>query len=138
MNEEQRRAAIPALDELTDQAHSLDKELNAVIQNQSLTQQDYTTPILNTSYRLVSELRQASDALKRLGTARIQSFVTRWSHLRQDDEDNALPDPAFDSIHYDGENVWTVVMTTSTHGKERLVVHSDAATWNDVYSATRV
>lgn len=138
MNEEQRRAAIPALDELTDKAADLRKEFDALVEGQHLATQKRITLASNTSYRLVNELQLASDALKQSGAHRVGSCVMRWSHLRQEDTEYQLPDPVFESIHYDGENVWTVLMTTTTHGRERLVVHSDTATWDEVYSATRV
>ncbi len=138
MNEDQRRAAIPALDELTSKAADVRKEFDALIKSQSLANQKRVTFASNSSYRLVNELQHASDALKRSSVAHIQSYVTQWSHDRQWETDEEQPDPVFESIHYDGENVWTVVMTTTTHGKERLVVHSDTATWDEVYSATRV
>ena len=137
MNEEQRRAAIPVLDELMDKAADLRNTLNAVIEDQSLANESHIISASNRSYQLVNELQCASDALKRSGAARIQSYLTQWSHMRQE-EDPEQPDPVFESITYDGENVWTVLMTTTTHGRERLVVHADTATWEEVSSATRV
>ncbi len=138
MNEAQRTTAIPTLDELTSKAADLRKEFDSLIDRQHLATAEGSTLASNTSHQLVNTLQRASDALKWSGVARVQSYVTRWSHFRQEDEDYTRPDPVFESITYNDENVWTVVMTTTTHGKERLVVHSDTATWNDVSSATRV
>ena len=138
MNEEQRRAAIPQLDELTSKAAGLRKEMDALMDQHHLANEGFMRRASNASYNLVNTLQQASDALKQSGAHRVEAYVMRWSHLRQEDTQYQMPDPVFESITYNGENVWTVLMTTTTHGKERLVVHSDTATWEDVYSATRV
>jgi hypothetical protein len=133
MHEQQRRELIPEFDRLAAQADQLRKELDSLIERYQLYRDVSTIALYNESARLTRSLQGAGDTLKRAGTHRIRACLTDWYHCRTDDEEG-IPDPVFESITYDGNDTWTVMMRTTTHGRERVIMHSDTATWDDIYS----
>ncbi len=62
---------------------------------------------------------------------RIQAHVTVWHRLRLDDGQEG--DPTFESIIFDGVDVWTLIIQTAIHGREQVIVHSDGETWEEVH-----
>lgn len=136
MTPEQRKDLIPQLDHYLALAQRLQREMTMVLSAQGDVRIEYAQ---RRAYDLVNALEDASSAFKRANAALIEAHVTRWHRFRLDDGDNEdipeEPDPVYESVIYDGGDVWSVTITTPTHGRERVVVHSDAASWHSVYSA---
>lgn len=134
MNDQQRRELIPAFKDLAAQAEKLQKELDTLIERYQLYREGPMIALYNEAAHLTHSLQGAGDTLKRAAAHSIRSYLTGWHHLRTDDE-QGIPDPVFESITYEGYDTWTVFMRTTTHGRECVIVHSDTATWESVYSA---
>ncbi len=148
MNEEQRKECVDVLGTLMDDVSDLKDRLGYLIDGHQL-HQDRTpqaTNILqsaNELHKLADMLRNASDELKQLGGHTVQEYVTEWYRSLHWDMDpmifeiaeEDLEDPEYESIAYQGDDKWQVIMTTKTHGRERVVVQSDGATWWQCYSA---
>ncbi len=137
MKEEQRKELIPEVDQLASKAKELRTELGYLLDRHRLYKDESLVLASNNAYKLVASLQAASDALKRANAHRLQAYLTDWYHFRLD-EDDGIPDPVFESITYKGNDEWEIIMTTTTHGRERVVVHSNAATWEQVYSTDRL
>ncbi len=67
---------------------------------------------------------------------RIQAHVAGWYHLRLDDGQDG--DPVFESTTFDGVDTWTLIIATATHGRERVTVHSDGETWEEIHNSNRI
>lgn len=151
MQDTTRREIIPDLDDFAARADELKQELKSLIEHHQLYQDKRPLAtacmqVVNEAYKFVRNLREASDTLKRAGAEHIQAYVTGWYrdlHFDMDDplveiSEEEVIDPDFESITYEGDDKWTVIMTTKTHGRERIVVQSDSASWYQVYSADRL
>jgi hypothetical protein len=145
MEENVRKEVIPELDQLRARASELQKELDYLLGRHNLYKDEELASALSTAGKLVSTLRGASDALKGNGADWIREYITGWYRdmhydihpvVEMPEED--ITDPVYKSITYKGENTWEIIMITPTHGRERVVVHSDTATWEEVYSADRI
>jgi len=132
-----RKEVIPELDQLTAKASELKKELDYLLGRHNLYRDEGLASAFSAAGKLVNALRSASDTLKREGAKSIQDYITDWYHLRTDDE-VGIPDPVYESVTYTGDDTWEIVMNTTTHGKERVIVHSNTATWDQVYSADSI
>lgn len=144
MTEDQRIALIPELEHLRFKAVALHEALDELIRT---SHED--TPVfreIDTAWRAIHQcrtaLRDASDDLKREGAGWIQASVTSWYRElhydirpRVEIAEEGITDPVFESVKYKGGDTWEVVMVTQTHGRERIIVNSDGATWQQVYSA---
>ncbi len=135
MNEKNRRAMIPELDQLAEQADRLRREFDALLDEREIASDPTLLPASNASHQLVLKLRKASDDLKRAGTSYVKTCVTSWYHWRFDEEDPGREDPTYESIKYKGENMWELIMVSQAYGREKIVVNSDSATSGQVYSA---
>ena len=145
MEENGRKEVIPELDQLTARARELQKELDYLLGRHNLYKDEALVSALSAAGKLVNTLCSASDALKRNGADWIREYITDWyrdlhydMHPVVEIPEENITDPVYESITYTGENTWEIIMTTPTHGRERLVVHSDTATWEQVYSADRI
>jgi hypothetical protein len=150
MQEATRREIVSALSASLARADKLKQELDTLVEQHQLYQDKsglatVCVQVVNEAYKFVRHLREANDALKRAGAEHIKSYVTGWYrdlHFDMDplveiaEED--ITDPDFESITYDGDDQWTVIMTTKTHGRERIVVYSDTASWDEIYAADRI
>lgn len=142
MQETQRCEILPELDELARKANKLKKELDDLVEQHHLYQDKSVQAVacvqaVNDAYKFVRALRETSDVLKQAGVERIRTSVTAWHHFRLDDEEGSAANPIYESITYNGEDKWTVIISTETHGRERVVVHSNTANWEQVSSAER-
>jgi uncharacterized protein YacL (UPF0231 family) len=137
MREDQRTDVIPQLDSIALRADKLREEIDSIINSHQLYKDESLAPASLASYQFVRALKNASDTLKRANTGQIESYVTSWHLFRVDDEqgEDVNNVPQFESISYQGSDDWVVIMTTATHGRERLVVNGDTVTWTQVYSA---
>ena len=145
MEENVRKEVIPELDQLTTRASELKKELDYLLGRHNLYKDEGLASALNAAGKLESTLHKASDALKRNGADWIREYITGWyrdmhydMHPVVEMPEEDITDPVYESITYKGDNTWEIIMTTPTHGRERVVVHSDTATWEEVYSADRI
>lgn len=137
MNNEQRQAVIAELDELVPQARAIAVALDHLMSRQSLYQDANLCQVSAGASRLIGTLMEVNDALKRAGTAYIQACVIDWYRFRVelDVPEKEVVDPTIEALTYDGRDTWTVRITTPTHGRERVVLHSDGTSWSEVYSA---
>ena len=145
MEENVRKEVIPELDQLTARASELKKELDYLLDRHNLNKDEGLASAFNAAGKLESTLRSASDVFKRNGADWIQDYITSWyrnlhydMHPVVEIPEEDITDPVYESITYQGENTWEIIMTTLTHGRERVIVHSDTATWDEVYSAERI
>jgi len=147
MNADQRKELIPELDSFLRQADALKRSLDSSIEEHRLfadtsAEGAEVMKAVNTAHKLVSSLRHASDTLKEANSDEIKTYVTGWYHLLHFDmhpvveiAEKDVVDPDYEMVSYQGDDTWEIIMTTPTHGCERVVVHSDTATWDRVYSA---
>jgi hypothetical protein len=151
MDKKQREELIPELEALTIKANELKLEFDNLVEHYQIHQDKspegqkiYTA--CNATYTLYSWLVAASDGLKKLGSGYIRDTVTGWYRLLHYDMSDPLveiaeediEDPEYESITYQGNDRWEVIMQTVTHGRERVIVDSDGATWQQVYSADKI
>jgi hypothetical protein len=154
MQETTRQALIPALGDIWQEADELKQRFYYLCEHHQMYQ-DKTSPegqavntALDKAYAFTRALTDALKALKNTpaGAQYVRDSITSWyrglhwdmpSALVEIDEAD-LQDPVYESVEYKGQDVWVVVMTTTTHGRERLEIHGDGATWCDVYSCDKV
>ncbi len=136
MDNETRKALIPELDSIIRQAEEVNKEFGYVIERHRLYGDPTILPASQAAYAFIRETRKASDALKQSpqGIAYIQGVMTVWYHFHVELDVEKPANPDFESVTYKGNNEWEIIMTTPTDGREKAVVHSDAASWDQVYS----
>lgn len=146
ITESQRKELIAELESILKEATEVKTSLYYVVEHYHLYNEPEITPASNLSYKFVGELKTAIDALVKAGVGYIQSYVTGWytdlhfdmsDPIKEVPEDKVQP-PIFESVIYQGDNKWEVIMQTETHGRERVIVHSNAASWADVYSADKI
>ncbi len=145
MNDEQRKAIIPELDDCTARANALKEELNALVERYELWKEKNAeiVAVTNQAYKLVSALEQANDTLKRARAPWVQECITSWyrdlhfdMHPLVEIAEEDLPDPVYECITYKGKDEWEIIMQTATHGRERIVIHAcNGVDWPGVYSA---
>lgn len=152
MNEEQRRAILPELDRLTAQAETIRSELDALIARYKAYEYDpmLATPA-HTARNLCNALHSSAETLRRESARAVQDYVTSWYkslHWDMSDpiveiDEKDLTDPTFESCSYDGQDSfddwykWTVIMTTKTHEREKVVVLGDGVDFQ-VYSSEKI
>lgn len=141
MNDEQRRAILPELDRLTRETEKIKNELDY-----SLSEHKINEPAMKllaeTAHTMYRRLYSAAETLRRESVATVQDYVTGWYHaLHVEVHEDYLPDPVYESCTYDGsgfvDDQWTVIMTTVTHGREKVIVQSDGVSYFQVYSAEK-
>ena len=148
MNDEQRRAILPELDNLTTDARELVRKLEKLIAEHSLHEADNEPSILASAYRaneLWQDLKNASEAIRLLCVGDVLDYVTAWYRTSHYDisallviAEKDLTDPVYELCTYDGDDHWSVIMKTLTHGRERVVVLSDGVDFIGVYSSEKI
>jgi hypothetical protein len=153
MQETTRRAIVSALSDDIARADELKQELDALVEHHQLYQDKSplataSVQVVNETYKFVRRLRETNDTLKRSGAAAIAEYVRWWyKDLHYDmhplpgheiPEDQEPPEPTIERVSFQGGSVWEVILVTPTHGRERIIVHSDTASWDEVYSAERI
>ena len=145
MEENVRKEVIPELDRLTARASELKEELDYLLGRHNLYKDEGLASALSAAGKLETALHSASNTLKRNGADWIRDYITGWyrdmhydMHPVVELPEEEITDPVYESITYQGENTWEIIMITRTHGKERVLVHSDTSTWEQVYSAERI
>lgn len=140
MNDQQRKVVIPELDTFVSQAKNIEKELDYLVSRHRLYQDPALLKASSSASNLVGTLKEISSELKRANVDFVRSCVIDWHRFRVEGDipDDEIVDPDIESICYEGNDTWRIIMTTPTHGKERVIVNSDAATWEQVYSADRM
>lgn len=154
MNDEQRKLVLPELDGLTTDARELVRKLEKLIAEHNLHLAGNDPAILASAHsanELWQNLKNASEAIRLQCVGDVQDYVTSWyKALHYDmsdpivevDEVNLLyrdlPDPIFESCTYDGDDHWSVIMKTLTHGRERVIVLSDGVDFTGVYSSEKI
>ena len=145
MNEEQRRAILPELDRLTREAEKIRKELDDVVKQQMLYNDANLTTADIALLNALRALRHAAETIRK-DCAPVQDYVTSWYkalHFDMSDPlvevaEEDLTDPVYESCTYDGNEQWTVIMQTVTHGREKVIVQSDGVSYFQVYSAEKI
>lgn len=145
LKDDPRNELIPKLDEFTQRAEELKKEIDYLTNRAQLYKDEKLAKAWGDASRLVASLQDVSDTLKRANTDRIRTYVTEWYRFLHFDmhpvtemAEEDITDPEFESITYNGNDTYEVVMRTLTHGRERIVIHSDGASWEEVYSADKL
>lgn len=147
MDEEQRKNAIPVLDECLDNVREIKSTLSNMYERHQLWQ-DKTSPAaekvsnaVNGAFLLAKRLREASDALKELGCEYVRACIVSWYrgmhwdiHPRRELPEEEITNPIIEEVTYQGNNVFVIRMTTTTHGTERVTVHSNGVNYCDIYS----
>jgi hypothetical protein len=142
ISEEDRKEVIPELNRLVARLKEIEREMYYLRQRCLIREVSHSYELV---YAAAASLRDASDAIKQFGTDYIRATVNGWYRILHFDMDplveiqeKDIEPPAIESITYKGEDTWEVLMTTTTHGRERVVIHSDGASWQQVYSAEAV
>lgn len=149
MNDEQRKLVLPELDSLTTDARELVRKLEKLIAEHNLHLAGNEPAILASAYsanELWQDLKNASEAIRLQCVSDVQHYVTSWYRaLHWDMSDplvqiaeEDLTDPIFESCTYDGDDHWSVIMKTLTHGRERVIVLSDGVDFTGVYSSEKI
>lgn len=137
MDNAQARDLIPELDEYATRARQFSTELEDTFSKYQQSNANIREA-LSKAYMLPQILCSASEDLKRTQAHYVTGYVTDWYHWRLEDDDMEITDPTIEHINYKGNDVWEVVINTTTHGREKLVVHSNAATWEQLYSIAKL
>jgi hypothetical protein len=141
MDEQQRRDIIPELDQLIDRANELKTSYHYLIEHHRLyvdkgVESQQVQAACNALYKVAREMQAASDALKKAGIDYIKGYAATWYgwHVEEEPDAADLPDPDIESVTYQGDDRWEVIMSTVTDGRARMIIQSNAATWDQVYS----
>lgn len=137
MDGKKRAEVISGLSDLTDKAREIEKEIDYLLSRHDL-HQDKTLaqyPIWSNAGKLSASLQKATDALKSEGVEYVKACITEWYrfHIELDDVEEPA-DPTFESVVFKGDNTWEIIMTTPTDGRQKAILHSDGASWDQVYS----
>jgi hypothetical protein len=93
--------------------------------------------------QLTGILQSTNNNLKQGRADWVKDAITSWYRnlhydvrpiveIREED----ITDPVYESVAYKGDDKWEIVMTTLTHGRERIVLHAcNGVDWPGVYSA---
>lgn len=157
MDQEKRIATITTLDELLERAEALQQSywylsesLYSIYKESPETTMVYG--LSSFASALVAETRAAAAAIKSNaeGEQYVKDSVTGWYralHFDMSDPlveipEDEIEDPVYESIKFigagDKPNRWEVIMLTATHGRERITVDSDGASWQQVYNAEKI
>ena len=136
MDSETRKDVMAGVDDLLQQAQTSQREFAALLTEHEVT----GPPLLTRGARdafdlLVGTLRRASDALRREGTQYVKDCMPGWFRQRADIDDASVSMGRIEEIRYDGNDQWTVIASTAEYGRERIIVHSDGASYWQVYSS---
>jgi hypothetical protein len=136
MNQAQRKACITELDQLTSRAKEIKKELGALMSRQGLHRDPVVGLVYIQADQLVGAFQAAATTLKLspLGVEYIHAVMTDWYHFHVELDVEEPADPVYESVTYQDNNTVEIVMSTPTDGRQKAVVHSDGATWDQVYS----
>lgn len=147
MNEQTRKDCITSLDTILHKAEQTMQSLDSLVDRHTIYQDKSQQAqriyaACNVAHILAREIREASESLKEQGADYIRSTVIGWYRSLHWDitpitriEEEEVKDPEIESIKYLETDKWGVIMTTPTHGRERVIIISDGATWQEVYSA---
>jgi hypothetical protein len=140
IDEAKRKELIPELDQIMRQADELRKDLGYLVDKDGVRDNATLYASLTNAYALVRSLREVGDMLKRAGEGRIRAQVVDWYRFRVeiDVPEGQIVDPDIESVIYKGEDRWEIIITTPTHGREKVTIDSDTASWDQVYDAHRI
>ena len=133
MDTETRKAMIEELSSILDKAEALNKEFSYPIERYHLYGDATILPASQAAYHLVSALTTARDTLIRNGWEWVRDYVTDWYQDRIELDEHTDEIPVYESITYTGKDEWTIIINTSTHLREKVVVQSDT-TYAQLYS----
>jgi hypothetical protein len=157
MDLEKRKAIIATLDDLLKQAEALKKEywylsesLYSIYKQSPEAEKIYG--LSSFASALVSHTREAAAAIKSNaeGEQYVKDSVTGWYralHFDMSDplidlSEDEIDDPVYEAVRFIGSgdtpDRWEVIMLTATHGRERIIVYSDGASWQQVYNAEKI
>ncbi len=135
---------IPELDQYLRRADELRKDLDSSLGWLDSADGAWKDPNVsgahNAAHQLVKMLREAGDALKKQNEDIIRSYAIDHYRFRVelDIPEDQIEDPVIESVSYQGDNRWFVIMTTTTHGREKMTIDTDTASWEQLYDSQPV
>lgn len=137
IEESSRIELIPELDRFLRQADEMRKEIDSCFDSENRWKEPYLANVSQATYGLVKALREAGDTLKRANQHIIEAYAIDHYRFRVeiDIPEDQIEDPVIESIEYQGNDRWFVVMSTTTHGREKMTIDTDTASWEQLYDA---
>lgn len=143
---EQATEIIPALDDLAGKAKGITEEINLLQNSLQLYQDEALCKVYVAASKLVGVLKSVNDEIKRSRADWVRDAITGWyrdlhwdMHPAVEIAEEDVVDPEYESVVYKGHDEWEVIMATSTHGRELIVLRGcNGIDWTGVYSAERI
>lgn len=136
-----RLELIPELDSYLRRVDELRKELDSLLGWLDSPDGAWKDPSVSgahtAAHQFVKALREAGDALKKQNEDVIRAYAVGHYRFRVelDIPEDEIEDPVIEQVEYAGNNRWFVTMTTSTHGREKMTIDSDTASWEQLYDS---
>ena len=143
LTNEQQKEIIPELDDLAEDARKIAKEIDYLQGRLGLYQNETLGKLYGAASQLAGTIASTNDDLKLLRTDWVKDSITSWyrdlhydMHPIVEIREEDITDPVYERVAYNGDDRWEIIMSTTSHGRERIVLHAcNGVDWPGVYSA---